>query len=305
MEEQTKKNQRPIWNWCLLVDLDGLCMRHLWRPGVKALLRIIETVEKNYPETMGKVLICRAPRVFPILWAVISAFIDENTRTKFLFFGGPDSLHIESGLEHYIPQIPDFLGGSNTTLIHEGGLIPKQLYKTESIDYDDANVLIRESSGDDVTKIQLNEHNLYKCANLKPGQIHEVIINNIDAKSILTWDYESKDTDILFTIYKTDCESLKTIDDKDDFTSIFDLSDMQENVNYKKVEPTVTCHSKESIQGSCEMDIGSYILQWMAPPASKVSTQLMYFNETISSANYKGSMTSLSALSVSSSVQSR
>lgn len=75
MEEQTKKHGRPIWNWCLLVDLDGLCMRHLWRPGVKALLRIIETVEKNYPETMGKVLICRAPRVFPILWTVVSAFI--------------------------------------------------------------------------------------------------------------------------------------------------------------------------------------------------------------------------------------
>lgn len=46
MEEQTKKHERPIWNWCLLVDLDGLCMRHLWRPGLKALLRIIETVEK-------------------------------------------------------------------------------------------------------------------------------------------------------------------------------------------------------------------------------------------------------------------
>lgn len=171
--------------------------------------------------------------------------------------------------------------------------------------------MIRETSGDDVTstKIQLNEHNLYKCTNLKPGQIHEVIINNNDAKSILTWDYESKDSDILYTIYKTDCESLKNIDDKDDFTSIFDLSDMQENVNYKKVEQTVTSHSKESMQGSLEMDVGSYILQWMAPPASKISTQLMYFYETISSANYKGSMTSLqsglSALSVSSSVQSR
>lgn len=52
-------------------------MRHLWRPGVKALLRIIETVERNYPETLGRVFIVRAPRVFPIAWTIVSAFIGE------------------------------------------------------------------------------------------------------------------------------------------------------------------------------------------------------------------------------------
>lgn len=77
MEELTKRHGKPIWSWCLLVDCQNLCMRHLWRPGVKALLRIIETVEKNYPETMGRVLICRAPRVFPVLWTIVSAFIGE------------------------------------------------------------------------------------------------------------------------------------------------------------------------------------------------------------------------------------
>lgn len=77
MKESTKELERPISNWSLLVDLEGLSMRHLWRPGVKALLRIIETVERNYPETMGRVLIVRAPRVFPILWTLISTFIGE------------------------------------------------------------------------------------------------------------------------------------------------------------------------------------------------------------------------------------
>lgn len=50
-------------------------MRHLWRPGIKALLNIIECVERNYPETMGRVLVVRAPRVFPIAWTIVSAFI--------------------------------------------------------------------------------------------------------------------------------------------------------------------------------------------------------------------------------------
>lgn len=38
---------------------------------------------------------------------------DENTRSKFLFYGGPDCLNINDGLEYYIDSgiIPDFLGG--------------------------------------------------------------------------------------------------------------------------------------------------------------------------------------------------
>jgi len=58
------------------VDLEGLNMRHLWRPGVKALLRIIEVVEANYPETLGRLLILRAPRVFPVLWTLVSIILN-------------------------------------------------------------------------------------------------------------------------------------------------------------------------------------------------------------------------------------
>lgn len=79
MHESMKHRNIPVWTWSLLIDLEGLSMRHLWRPGIKALLRIIETVEKNYPETMGRVLVVRAPRVFPILWTVVSAFIGKLT----------------------------------------------------------------------------------------------------------------------------------------------------------------------------------------------------------------------------------
>lgn len=60
-------------SWTCLVDLEGLNMRHLWRPGVKALLRMIEVVEDHYPETLGRLLIVRAPRVFPVLWTLVRA----------------------------------------------------------------------------------------------------------------------------------------------------------------------------------------------------------------------------------------
>lgn len=75
IEQATNKTGKAVTNWSLLCDLEGLSMRHLWRPGVKALLKIIETVEKNYPETLGRVFVVRAPRVFPIAWTIVSTFI--------------------------------------------------------------------------------------------------------------------------------------------------------------------------------------------------------------------------------------
>uniref|UniRef100_U5EY27 Putative real-time n=1 Tax=Corethrella appendiculata TaxID=1370023 RepID=U5EY27_9DIPT len=293
MENATNTHERPIWNWTLLVDLDGLSMRHLWRPGVKALLRIIETVEKNYPETLGRVLIVRAPRVFPILWTIVSTFIDEHTRTKFLFFGTPDCLHTEDGLEQYMAaeNIPNFLGGSCKALIHEGGLIPKHLYKSDSIE---------EHNG---TK-NVDDHNLYKSIDLKPGQLYELIIKNNDPKSVLTWDFDAVKSDIMFTIYRTDKDISDNINDS--FSSVLSSSEFTEKINYAKVEQTITCHPKESVQGSHEMcTAGTYILQWMCSPSSDTPAQLMYFYEILSSANYKGSMTSLQSGYSSQSMQSR
>ena len=94
------------------MDLEGLSMRHVWRPGVKVMSRIIEVMEANYPETMGRLLIVRAPRVFPVLWTLVSPFIDENTRNKFLIYGGKDYIG-PGGLVDYINKelVPDFLGG--------------------------------------------------------------------------------------------------------------------------------------------------------------------------------------------------
>jgi hypothetical protein len=59
-EEASHRLNTPISTWCLLLDLEGLNMRHLWRPGMKALLHIIEICEANYPETLGRYynLIC-------------------------------------------------------------------------------------------------------------------------------------------------------------------------------------------------------------------------------------------------------
>lgn len=90
-------------------------------------------------------------------------------------------------------------------MIHNGGVIPKQLYKTDSIDEPDHGNIDRESDGDDLTqtRIKLNEHNIYQNVKLQPGQYYEIVIKNDDNRAVLTWDYESLKSEMLFTIYET------------------------------------------------------------------------------------------------------
>ncbi|XP_050318700.1 protein real-time [Bactrocera neohumeralis] len=310
IKESAEKLGQPVLSWCMLVDLEGLSMRHLWRPGVKALLNIIETVERNYPETMGRVLVVRAPRVFPIAWTIVSAFIHENTRSKFLFYGGPDCLHMKDGLEQYIDSeiIPDFLGGPCKTLIHEGGLVPKTLYKMNSLEDDDAEEEEAKKTLEAGGALMHDHRSLYKTVELRTGYIHEVIIPNEDPKSVLTWDFDVMRSDLHFTLYR----ATKELPPKTDTSvSIFDMSDFVEGEHYFKEEPTLICRHRESVQGSHVMHhTHSYIMQWFSPSSgAEGPAQLNFFYEVLSSANYKGSMTSLqsgfSSSSAASSCQSR
>ncbi|GFG33633.1 hypothetical protein Cfor_03387, partial [Coptotermes formosanus] len=248
MEEATKTKGKPISTWSLLVDLEGLNMRHLWRPGIKALLRIIEIVEANYPETMGRVLIIRAPRVFPILWTLVSTFIDENTRSKFLFYGGND-YQANGGLVEYIPQefVPDFLGGPCRTMVLEGGLVPKGLYMTEGD-------LEREGC-------PLTEDSIYHSVTLGRGQVHEVLVTNDDPGSVITWDFDVMKQDVMFTVYCTRAPvpaqspsgALQTIQQMNplapdpEHRSAIEKG-WKEGQDYFRVEAAIICHDGESIQ---------------------------------------------------------
>lgn len=309
-EEATLKMGKPISTWTCLVDLDGLNMRHLWRPGIKALLRIIEIVESNYPETMGRVFIVRAPRVFPILWTIVSTFIDERTRQKFLFYGSSDYLG-PGGLTDYIHEksIPDFLGGPSQVAIPDGGLIPKSMYMSDE-EYE------RERSEDN----PLCEDSVYNCISLSRGQVHEVIIKNQDRGSVICWDFDIMKQDVSFMVIYTkkiiSCEkpttpttplsSINPLLSDVAHLSCIDKS-WKEGVDYVTVEPAIICHDGESIQGShVTSNEGTYVLQWryhdpqhshhafdIIESITTHKAKVMYYYETLKSQDFRGSMSSL------------
>ncbi|XP_028830707.1 SEC14-like protein 1 isoform X2 [Denticeps clupeoides] len=309
-EENTKVFGRPISCWTCLVDLEGLNMRHLWRPGVKALLRIIEVVEANYPETLGRLLILRAPRVFPVLWTLVSPFIDENTRKKFLIYAGND-YQGPGGLVDYIDKeiIPDFLGGECMCEVPEGGLVPKSLYRTpEELENED---------------LRLWTETIYQSASVFKGAPHEVHIEIIDASSVITWDFDVCKGNVMFNIYHS--KRAPQLPKKEPLAAHTITSPGGNNVqlidkswqlgqDYSMVESPLTCKEGESVQGShVTRWPGFYILQWKfhSMPAcaatnlprvddvlatlqvSSHKCKVMYYTEVLRSEDFRGSMTSL------------
>ncbi|KAK3853444.1 hypothetical protein Pcinc_040009, partial [Petrolisthes cinctipes] len=338
-EEATATQGRPITTWTLLVDLEGLNMRHLWRPGIRTLLKIIEIVEANYPETMSCVLIIRAPRVFPILWTLVSTFIDDNTRSKFLFYGGND-YQGTGGLVDYMPKenIPDFLGGECKTIVQEGGLVPKSMYQP----------------GEDVDParhhLPLSDQSIYRSISLARGQVHEVMIQIEETGAVICWDFDVMKNDVCFSVLRTRVPltprpdppqspsgAMGVIDavmgSDDQHRSAIDKT-WREGHDYFRVEPQLVCHDGESIQcheregrdpsllecsaqpvyregesiqGShVTSHTGTYLLQWRYHESTQHTSPLdiidsitapkakiMFYYETLSSADYRGSMTSL------------
>ncbi|XP_068435212.1 SEC14-like protein 1 [Clinocottus analis] len=309
-EENTRVFGRPISCWTCLVDLEGLNMRHLWRPGVKALLRIIEVVEGNYPETLGRLLILRAPRVFPVLWTLVSPLIDENTRKKFLVYAGND-YQGPGGLVDYIDKeiLPDFLGGDCMCDIPEGGLVPKSLYRTAEELESEENRLLTDS--------------IYKSASIFKGAPYEMLIEINEASAVITWDFDVSKGDVIFNIYhskrapqppKKDTLGAHGITSPGAVNAQMIDRNWVLGQDYSMVEKALTCREGESVQGShVTRWPGFYILQWRfhSSPACSASSlpgvddvlaslqvsshkcKIMYYTEVLASHDFRGSMTSL------------
>uniref|UniRef100_A0A914Z345 SEC14-like protein 1 n=1 Tax=Panagrolaimus superbus TaxID=310955 RepID=A0A914Z345_9BILA len=312
-EEATKSLGQPISAWTMLVDLEGLSMRHLWRPGVQALLRIIEIVEANYPETMGHVLISRAPRVFPVMWTLISQFIDENTRKKFMINSGESILN---ELGKYIDKqyLPDFLGGQCYCVAPEGGHVPKEHYRpVEQMGMDGEDALT----------------STYTAAYVHRGMPHEIAVEAPIVGSVLTWDFDVLKGECEFLIYHTNKKlrqvtpqsptSLNPVErvtaaigsvtttSTNNFTVALD-PELKLNQDLTIQERPVLFCEGDSMQGShyCHRP-GTYILQWRHPEpqttqpssafdfslSSSHKAKLMLYYELLDAHGFHGSVASL------------
>ncbi|XP_067928437.1 SEC14-like protein 1 isoform X2 [Watersipora subatra] len=304
-EKATETTGHAVGSCTLIVDLEGLSMRHLWRPGVKTFGRILSLLEANYPETMGRLTLVRAPRVFPILWTVVSPFIDENTRKKFVVYSG----HNFTGLSAYIDQkyIPDFLGGqcksAITTLSNK--TVPRTFYQytTEEIE------LEQEKSSDNPS---LLGRSAYQTAYVAKDFPQEVLVQVPQKNSVITWDFDVLKGDITFTIYRSR-EHLSAPRHEHHVPGAAGGIGSQQYIGKRMsvgvdlvtcCQPCI-CRDGDSIQGShVATSPGSYVLQWTYfdsshsfDPLSLNKSHVIYFVELFPSERVRGSMTSLQSSS--------
>ncbi|XP_053135459.1 SEC14-like protein 2 [Hemicordylus capensis] len=154
-DEQTKKLGRKIETTTMIYDFEGLGLKHLWKPAVEAYIELLTMFEDNYPESLKRVFIIKAPRLFPVAYNLVKHFLSEDTRNKIIILGGNWKEVLQ---KHIDPkEIPVEYGGTLTdpdgnpkcqTKICYGGEVPKKYYVRDQVkqQYENSVVVNRGSS---------------------------------------------------------------------------------------------------------------------------------------------------------------
>ena len=71
-----------------VIDLENLSyQRHYYWPGINIFRELLSMFEANYPERTRRVIVVRAPKVFPVAYNLIKPFMNKVTRDKVVILG--------------------------------------------------------------------------------------------------------------------------------------------------------------------------------------------------------------------------
>ncbi|NXY13397.1 S14L2 protein, partial [Atrichornis clamosus] len=111
-EQQTQKLGKKIEMVMMVYDCEGLGLKHLWKPAVDTYGELLSMFEENYPESLKRLFIVKAPKIFPVAYNLVKHFLSEDTRKKVVVLGS----NWKEVLQKYIDpaQIPVEYGGTLT-----------------------------------------------------------------------------------------------------------------------------------------------------------------------------------------------
>ncbi|NXD57867.1 S14L2 protein, partial [Corvus moneduloides] len=109
-DQQSKKLGKKIEMVMMVYDCEGLGLKHLWKPAVDTYGEILSMFEENYPESLKRLFIVKAPKLFPVAYNLVKHFLSEDTRKKVVVLGS----NWKEVLQKYIDpaQIPVEYGGT-------------------------------------------------------------------------------------------------------------------------------------------------------------------------------------------------
>jgi len=139
-EEATQKAGRPISQIVYIIDLKGIGVKHLWKPGIDAFKQMSEAVQLHTPEIIYKLFVFNAPNFFYTIYKLIKPILDENTQRKINICGDNFSEALLEVID--ADQLPLYYGGTLTGpdgdpkcshAIKYGGDVPLDLYFKDTI----------------------------------------------------------------------------------------------------------------------------------------------------------------------------
>lgn len=274
-KEATEKNGKPVSDFTCICDFEGLGLKHLWRPGISVFQKLITQDTANYPETMNKLLVVRAPLLFPVAWSIVRNVFDERTRNKIVVLGDN---YLEQ-LSTYIPteNIPTFLGGTCPTEFSSGGTVPKSFYLDPAL-----------SDESETSSLSSDLTSMYKETTIGRGSTFRIPFEVKEADTVITWDFfVHSGADVGFGIFHS-----SEVVDIDAHAS--DLAEVEKTQRYK-----------DSVQGTyvCTRP-GLYVLRWDNTYSWVTSKTLSYHADLIGSELYRRSLSSLLSVSTSASLNS-
>ncbi|OXA51868.1 hypothetical protein Fcan01_13008 [Folsomia candida] len=96
-----------------IYDLKGLSWRQLSSPhAIEVGLNLTRMAEANYPEIVQTLILVNVPRIFQIVWRLLSPFVTDRTKAKIMFLGW-DKAEWTREISRHIPldQFPKEYGG--------------------------------------------------------------------------------------------------------------------------------------------------------------------------------------------------
>jgi hypothetical protein len=177
--------ERGVYPGTVIVqDCQGLGWKHLYRPAIGVLQKLFKMDQDNYPESLRKMYVVNAPKLFTVVYAMVKPLVDPRTLQKVIVLGSSFKEELLKVMDE--DQLPKVLGGS--CKMHEGECMPKggkfpDVKRGASTVGDD-----EDSETFEVTIASQDKHE------------HEVKID--DDESVLAWQFKTENHNIGFAVFR-------------------------------------------------------------------------------------------------------
>eukprot|EP00928_Gymnodinium_smaydae_P030108 TRINITY_DN22468_c0_g1_i1.p1 TRINITY_DN22468_c0_g1~~TRINITY_DN22468_c0_g1_i1.p1 ORF type:complete len:491 (-),score=57.69 TRINITY_DN22468_c0_g1_i1:101-1528(-) len=113
MEELARQQGRQLAQLTVVVDLADLGLQHTHPAWARLMQRCVRVAEDYYPELVKRIILVRAPGIFPAIFRTASRFFDEGTKKKINIVGARNTFETLAEIMDK-RWIPEALGGTNS-----------------------------------------------------------------------------------------------------------------------------------------------------------------------------------------------